>query len=603
MVRRALCLAVLTLAVLPAAASAAKPRMYTVSPVRDIIDRSAVTVSGAAIIEVNHAEVVVTASKRTVKRLRRKGFTVQRMHPLRHLKAKRGRARATDFPSADSQYHNYTEMSNEIATTASTYPGIVQSFSLGTSVEGRQLRAVKISDNVATDEAEPEVLFTASQHAREHLTVEMALYLLREFTTRYADDTTIANIVNSRETWIVFNVNPDGSEYDVATGSYRMWRKNRQPNSGSSAVGTDLNRNWSFQWGCCGGSSGTFSSETYRGASPFSAPETQRVRDFINSRVIGGVQQIKAHIDFHTYSELVLWPYGYTTANTTSTLNANDQAMLSTIGNQMAGTNGYTPEQASDLYIADGTINDWAWGTHRIASYTFEMYPRTSNPGFYPPDEVIGRETSRNRAAVIILENFADCVYRAINRPDLCGGTTPPPTTVYSDSFETATGWVVNPQGTDTATTGAWQRADPAATNSNGAKQLGTTTSGVNDLVTGAAAGTAAGDFDIDGGTTSITSPQITLPAGGTQTLSFSYYLAHGTNASSADFFRVQVNGTQVFQQLGAATNRNGAWATASVNVSGFAGQPIRITFSAADASTASLVEAGVDDVRITRSG
>ena len=113
------------------------------------------------------------------------------------------------------------------------------------------------------------------------------------------------------------------------------------------------------------------------------------MRDFVNSRVVGGVQQIKAHIDFHTYSELVLWPYGYTTANTAPGLTADDQAMFATLGKQMAATNGYTPEQASDLYIADGTINDWAWGVHHISSYTFEMYPRTSNPGFYPPDEVI----------------------------------------------------------------------------------------------------------------------------------------------------------------------------------------------------------------------
>ena len=117
MLRRALCLAVLALAVVPAVASAKGPRMYSVSPVRDIIDRSAVSVSGAAIVEVDHAEVVVTASKRTVKRLRRKGFTVRRMHPLRHLKAKRGRARAADFPAADSTYHNYAEMSSETRST------------------------------------------------------------------------------------------------------------------------------------------------------------------------------------------------------------------------------------------------------------------------------------------------------------------------------------------------------------------------------------------------------------------------------------------------------------------------------------------------------
>jgi carboxypeptidase T len=601
MIRRALCLAVLALAVAPAAASAAKPRMYTVSPVRDIIDRSALTVSGAAIIEVQHAEVVVTASQRTVKRLRRKGFTVQRMYPLRQLNKRRGRARAADFPSADGTYHNYNEMAAETAAAVTQFPALAQRFTIGRSFEGRELWAVKISDNVATDEAEPEVLFTANQHAREHLTVEMALYLLRELTSKYATDSRIANIVNTRETYIVFMVNPDGVEWDVATGSYRMWRKNRQPNSGSSAVGTDLNRNWSWQWGCCGGSSGTFSSETYRGASAFSAPETQRVRDFVNSRVVGGAQQIKAHIDFHTYSELVLWPYGYTTANTAPGLTADDQAMLSTLGNQMAATNGFTPEQASDLYIADGTINDWAWGVHKIPSYTFEMYPRTSNPGFYPPDEVITRETTRNREAVLILEEAADCVYRVIGKQaQYCGA--PPGVTLFTDDFEAARGWTVNPSGTDTATTGAWQRADPAATNSSGAKQLGTTTSGVNDLVTGASAGTAAGDFDLDGGTTSIRSPSIALTGGTNYRLNLNWYLAHGSNSSSADFFRVQVNGTTVFQQLGAATNRNGAWAAAPpISLNAFAGQTIQITISAADAATASLVEAGVDDVRVTR--
>jgi carboxypeptidase T len=592
MLARASLVAVLIAVVLPAAASA-KPRMYTVSPVRDIIDRSALTVSGAAIVEVEHAEVVVTASKRTVKRLRRKGFTVTRVRPV---KPRRG-IRLFDFPSADSQYHNYAEMSSEVASTATAFPAIVSRFSIGRSFEGRELWAVKISDNVATDEPEPEVLFTANQHAREHLTVEMALYILRELTSKYGSDPRITNIVNSRETWIVFSVNPDGSEYDVATGSYRLWRKNRQPNAGSSAVGTDLNRNWSWQWGCCGGSSGTFSSETYRGAAPFSAPETARVRDFVASRVVGGTQQIKAHIDFHTYSELVLWPYGYTTANTAAGLTANDQAMLSALGNQMAATNGYTPEQASDLYIADGTIDDWAWGAYKIASYTFEMYPRTSSPGFYPPDEVIGREVTRNREAVLMLEENADCLYRVIGQT--CGAAQ---ATLFSDDFEAATSrWTVNAQGTDTATTGRWEQADPAATSSNGAKQLGTTTSGARDLVTGAAAGAGAGDFDIDGGTTSITSPPITLTGGTHYNLSLAWYLAYGSNSSSADFFRVQVNGQTLVQRLGAAANFNGAWTTSTVSLDAFAGQTIRLVVSAADASTGSLVEAGVDDVRVTR--
>ena len=179
-------------------------------------------------------------------------------------------------------------------------------------------------------------------------------------------------------------------------------------------------------------------------------------------------------------------------------------------------------------------------------------------------------------------------------------------TTVYSDTFESATGWTTNPNGTDTATTGAWQRGDPAQTTSGVVLQLGTTVSGTNDLVTGAAAGASAGEFDVDGGTTSIQSPTIALPASGTLSLSFSWYLAHLNNATSADFFRASVvnsggTATTVFTQAGSAANRAGAWATATVNVSSFAGQTIRIRFEAADAATGSLVEAGVDNVVITQ--
>lgn len=185
------------------------------------------------------------------------------------------------------------------------------------------------------------------------------------------------------------------------------------------------------------------------------------------------------------------------------------------------------------------------------------------------------------------------------NLPIACQG---PSTTIFSDDFETDKGWTRNPNGTDNATTGLWERGNPQDTNSSGPKQLGTTTSGVNDLSTGPLAGAAAGDHDIDGGTTTIQSPAIVLPASGTLTLSFNYYMAHGTNSSSADFFRVQVVGattTQVFQELNAANDDDAVWATGIANISAFAGQTVRIRFEAADASGASLVEAAVDDVLI----
>jgi hypothetical protein len=180
----------------------------------------------------------------------------------------------------------------------------------------------------------------------------------------------------------------------------------------------------------------------------------------------------------------------------------------------------------------------------------------------------------------------------------------PTATTIFSDDFETDRGWARNPGGTDTATAGLWERGDPEPTNSSGPKQLGATVNGVNDLVTGRLAGASAGVHDIDGGVTTIQSPTVALPSTGALTLSFGYYFAHGSNSSSADFFRVRVVGTTtatVFERLGAAADVDAAWATASVSLNAFAGQTVRISIEASDASTASLVEAAVDDVRITQ--
>jgi hypothetical protein len=586
------------------AATRSAVKTYDVDGVRTSLDRSAVTATGAAIIQVDHGSVVVTASPSDVRKLRNLRYRTTLHREPRARPAKGGLvARASDFPAADSNYHSYAEMTAETAAAVAAYPGLVSRQSIGKTYENRDIWALKISDNVSTDEAEPEVLFTANQHAREHLTVEMALYLLKELTTKYATDPRIKNIVDSREIWILPSINPDGAEFDVASGSYALWRKNRQPNAGTTAIGTDLNRNWGFQWGCCGGSSATPSSETYRGPAAFSAPETQRLRDFVNSRVVGGVQQIKTGIDFHTYSELVLWPYGYTTADTTATMTADVRNTFATLGQNMAGTNGYTPEQASDLYIADGAIDDWLWGTQGIFAYTFEMYPTTSNPGFYPPDEAIPAQTSRNREAVLRLLEISDCPYKAIGKETQYCGI--PSTTLFSDDFETNKNWVVG-SPSDTATLGKWERGDPAATTSSGAKQLGTTVSGVNDLVTGRLAGAAAGDYDVDGGLTTISSPAIALPATGSPSLTFSYYLAHGTNSSTADYLRVKLAGTTtstVFQELGSTVNDNGVWATTTVAIPAtFLGQSVKIVVEAADASTASLVEAAIDNV-VVKSG
>lgn len=414
-------LGLLGLTVASAAAAPSAPDQPTpVLIIRDVFDvqsRSAIAATGALILEVGHDYVLVEATAQEQRAIQRLGLNISAPTPTE--------ATTLAFPSADSNYHDYAEMVAEIQQAEVDHPAIFDLFSIGTSYEGRTIWAGKISDNVATDEDEPEVLFTHHQHAREHLTVEQALYTLRMLTDEYGADSQITGLVDSREFWLVFDMNPDGGEYDIATGTYRSWRKNRQPNAGSAYVGTDLNRNWDYRWGCCGGSSGTTSSETYRGAAGFSAPETAAVRNFVNSRVVGGKQQITVAIDFHTYQELILWPYGYTTTDVPADMTQDDHDVLLAIGQAMAATNGYTPEQASDLYITDGTINDWLYGTYRIMNYTFEMYPKTSNPGFYPPDEVIPAETARNRSAILYLAGQASCPYSVIGKAaQYCQGSS-----------------------------------------------------------------------------------------------------------------------------------------------------------------------------------
>lgn len=564
---------------------------YTVYGASTPSERTEVAATGAAIDEVQSDAVVITATAREATAVERLGYEVE---PLDLFEA-------NVLPPGYAGYHDFAEMTQAVNQIVADHPTIASQQVIGQSYEGRNIVAVKISDNVGTDESEPEVMFTSSQHAREILTVEMALYIMNQLTDGYGADSRVTGLVDSREIWVVPNVNPDGSEYDKTSTGFRSWRKNRQPNAGTSAVGTDLNRNWDYLWGCCGGSSGTASSQTYRGSSPESAPEVGVVADFVRTRVVGGVQQITAHIDWHTYGELILFPYGYTYADTGPGLDATDRQAFEALGNHMGQTNGYTVEQASDLYITDGTIDDWMWGVHGIFSYTFEMYPTGSSPGFYPSDTTIGRETSRNREAVLRLLEYADCPYEIIGVT--CG---PPAAVVWSDDFETDRGWTRNPNGTDTATAGLWERADPQATSSSGTQlQLGTTTSGADALTTGPLAGSSAGTHDVDGGVTRVLSPTIALPSTGDVSLTASWYLAHLNNASSADYFRVSVvsggTTTQVFQQLGAASNRAGSWGPLSADLGQWRGQTVRILVEAADASGASLVEAAVDDVQITQ--
>ncbi len=297
---------------------------------------------------------------------------------------------ASAYPPQDAAYLDYAEMVDEIEAIADGNPRIARLFSIGRSFEGREIWAASVSDQVATDEGEPEVLFDGGIHGREHLSTEMAVFLFRRLVDGYGSDPRITQVVDSREVTIVFNLNPDGSEHDHTASGYRSWRKNRQPTPGSAEVGTDINRNFGYHWGT-NPLNAAPDANTYRGPAAWSTPEATAFRQYVDGRVVGGRQQIRVHMTFHQYGRIVLYPFGWTAEPIPADMDPADHATLVAMASEMGRRSGYAAAQSSSGEIHVGNQVDWMYGTHRILSFTLEM-----GDSFTMPDEAIGPETERN---------------------------------------------------------------------------------------------------------------------------------------------------------------------------------------------------------------
>lgn len=311
-----------------------------------------------------------------------------------------------DFPPKDANFHNYQEMLAEIEAIRQLQPEILQIESIGQSHEARELINIRISGQMAIADSLPGILFTGTHHAREHLSTEMPLKLARALVEAYvAGDPEIRRLVDSRDIHIVPMLNPDGVEWDIADGNYKMWRKNRRDN-GDGSMGVDLNRNYGFGWGT-GGSSQRTSSDVYMGPSPFSEPETQAIQNFIAQR-----QNISILLSFHSFSELILYPWG---GRDEPIANERDRRVHEVMASEMARWNGYTPQKSSDLYIASGDTTDWAYGEHGIISFTFELDPRSMwSGGFYPGQAKIPVVFQKNYRPCLYLIDLADNPYRVL---------------------------------------------------------------------------------------------------------------------------------------------------------------------------------------------
>jgi carboxypeptidase T len=304
--------------------------------------------------------------------------------------------------SINGAFHSYREVETEVYALEQAYPNLVQVHIIGNSLERRNIYALKISDNVQTDESsEAEVLITGCHHAREWISVEVPLHVAKHLAENYATDSFIRDLVDRSQVWIVPLLNPDGLEYTIHF--YRYWRKNMRDN-GNNTYGVDTNRNYDYMWGFDNeGSSPLSSSYVYRGPAPFSEPETQIIRDLFAQR------DFQVFISYHNYSQVIIYPWGYT--NEPSELDPTLEEMAGEMAARMERVNGriYEYGQAGNqLYLTNGGATDWALGVYGIPAFTIELPPvDQQHGGFYNPEEEIPSIVRENIPAMLYVIEWA----------------------------------------------------------------------------------------------------------------------------------------------------------------------------------------------------
>lgn len=369
-------------------------------------ERSAIANTGMSIEAVRSDSVWGFANPETLKILRENGSKI--LGNFEFKVARGGHQDGFDFPAKDAKFHNYQEVTSGLRMLANSHADIAQMSSIGKSIEGKQLWALHINTTPGAlmdkKSNKPGILFVANHHAREHLSVEMPLMLAQHLLNN-RNDTQIAAMLENRDIWIIPMLNPDGAEHDIQGQNYAFWRKNRRDNK-DGTFGVDMNRNYGFGWGT-GGSSKDTSSDVYMGTAPFSEPETLALKDFVESHL-----NIKILLSFHTFSELILYPWGH---KYDSIENTKDLTAYKAMAETMAKWNHYTPQQSSELYIASGDTTDWSYGEHGIFSFTFELSPGGSSGagGFYPGAGIIDRVFQDNLRPCLYLIDLADDPHRA----------------------------------------------------------------------------------------------------------------------------------------------------------------------------------------------
>ncbi len=596
----------------------------------------------------------------------------------------------------DAWFANYKQLADIITyynNIATLRPDLASMADVGDSIQANDIFALTITapdapGNLAADR--PVVLWHGATHAREWVSPMTVAYLASKFVDSYDTDPRVNDILHTARIVIVPVTNPDGYLYTWSTE--RFWRKNRRNNGGGS-FGVDINRNWGYEWGGQGASSDPFS-DVYHGVSAFSEPENQTLRDL----ALSYGDDFVAHIDYHTFSQLILWPFGYADGAVTPEPDRTFYDNLATdLSNEILSFSGifYNPIQSVDLYAAAGDSSDWFYGELGAKSLTFELRPSDGGfDGFDPPPSIILPTAQENyEAAKLFVERTTQAISLSAAAIDFIEANTLTPvslfvadgiasqdpasatlfarigstgaftpaamtnagsgsytstlpatpcnstieyyfqiattagdtssfpsagsslpltalaqefTVAFEDDMETNTGWTVG-SGTDTATTGVWNRMNPESTAAQ--PEDDHTPTGTDCWVTDGLAGTSLGNRDIDGGATTLTSPMLDAIIAGDEAeiVYYRWYSNDQGGAANEDSMLVEIsndNGNS-WVELETVTENANDWVEKRFRIADIfvATDQMRIRFIASDLFSGSIVEAGVDDLRIESVG
>jgi carboxypeptidase T len=451
----AACLAAVVLALAsPTAAHAAPVVTRSDSPAVSVYRVSGVTPAQLArltsaydVLEARSGgDYFVLGDAATPGRLRAEGFRVTLDRRLPTLTRRPGSSRAAAlaavYPTFFGGYHTTAAHQQHLRDVAATYPGLAKVVDYGDSwlkTKGRggnDLLAICITHiATATDCAtpvspnapKPRSVVYAAIHARELATAEIAWNWIDYLTTSYGSDPTVTNLLNTTEIWVIPVANPDGRRLVESGGNSPYYqRKNADDSRGSCSspptstnqFGVDMNRNATWAWGGVGSSTAACS-QTYRGVSAASEPETAAQQNLFNSlfKDRRGPNRTDAapadttgtFISYHSYAGLTLYPWGDTTTD------APNNAKLRALAASMARFTGYTIGQGPEvLYGTTGTTDDDLYGRLGVASFTTELGAAgTSCDGFMPPYScVTSRFWPQERQALLVLAQAAAGPYR-----------------------------------------------------------------------------------------------------------------------------------------------------------------------------------------------